>query len=98
MNSTIHPQLDSRKRRILRRIENQPGVEHFEPMLTASNIRDELSDRIRAISPGGIVALIQIHCQMARMSRRILYRLLSRNPWQGVFLRLLDRLHDRRLC
>jgi hypothetical protein len=26
------------------------------------------------------------------------YRLLSWNPWQGVFLRLVERLHGRRLC
>jgi hypothetical protein len=57
VNPTIHRRLDSRKRRILRRIENQPGVERFEPMLTASNIHYELSDRIRAISPGGIGAI-----------------------------------------
>jgi hypothetical protein len=24
--------------------------------------------------------------------------LLSWNPWQGVFLRLVERLHGRRLC
>ncbi len=57
MNATIHRRLESRKRRILRRIENQPGVERSEPMLTASNIHYELSDRIRAISCGGIGAI-----------------------------------------
>src|SRR5271170_1345650 len=57
VNATIHRRLDSRKRRILRRIENQPGVERSEPMLTASNIRYELSDRIKAISSGGIGAI-----------------------------------------
>ena len=31
-------------------------------------------------------------------ARRIVYRLLSWNPWQGVFLRLVERLHGRRLC
>ena len=44
------------------------------------------------------VALIQVPCQIVRTSRRILYRLLSWNPWQGVFLRLVERLHGRRLC
>ena len=29
---------------------------------------------------------------------RIVYRLLSWNPWQGVFLRLVERLHGCRLC
>jgi hypothetical protein len=44
------------------------------------------------------VAMIQVPCQVARTSRRIVYRLLSWNPWQGVFLRLVERLHGRRLC
>jgi Transposase DDE domain group 1 len=44
------------------------------------------------------VAMIQVPCQIVRTSRRIIYRLLSWNPWQGVFLRLVDRLHGRRLC
>ena len=28
----------------------------------------------------------------------LIYRLLSWNPWQGVFLRLVERLHECRLC
>ena len=44
------------------------------------------------------VALIQVPCQIVRGARRIVYRLLSWNPWQGVFLRLVERLHGRRLC
>jgi hypothetical protein len=44
------------------------------------------------------VAMIQIPCQVVRTSRRIVYRLLSWNPWQGVFLRLVERLHGRRRC
>ncbi len=44
------------------------------------------------------VAMIQVPCQIVRTSRRILYRLLSCNPWQGVFLRLVERLQSRRLC
>jgi hypothetical protein len=44
------------------------------------------------------VALIQVPCQIVRTSRRIIYRLLSWNPWQGVFLRLVERLHGARLC
>jgi hypothetical protein len=57
VNATIHRQLNRRKRRILRRIENQPGVERSTPMMTASNIHYELSDRVHAISPGGIGAI-----------------------------------------
>ena len=44
------------------------------------------------------VAMIQVPCQIVRTAGRTLYRLLSWNPWQGVFLRLVERLHGRRLC
>ena len=44
------------------------------------------------------VAMIGVPCQVVRTGRRIEYRLLSWNPWQGVFLRLVERLHGRRLC
>jgi len=57
VNSTIRRQLATRKRRILRRIENQPGVERHQPMMTASNIHYEIADRTRAIAPGGIGAI-----------------------------------------
>ena len=43
------------------------------------------------------VALIQVPCQIVRTSRRILYRLLSWDPWQGLFLRLVERLQCLRL-
>jgi hypothetical protein len=57
VNASLHRQLDRRKRRILRRIENQPGVERQQPMMAASNIHYEISDRVRASSPGGIGAI-----------------------------------------
>jgi Transposase DDE domain group 1 len=57
VNANVHRQLNRRKRRILRRIENQPGVERSTPMMTASNIHYELTDRTRAIAPGGIGAI-----------------------------------------
>jgi hypothetical protein len=44
------------------------------------------------------VALIQVPCQVVRTARRVVFRLLSWNPWQGVFLRLMERLHGARLC
>jgi hypothetical protein len=44
------------------------------------------------------VALIQMPCQVVRTARRVVFRLLSWNPWQGVFLRLVERLHGARLC
>ena len=43
-------------------------------------------------------AMIQMPCQIVRGSRRLVYRLLSWNPWQGVFLRLVERLNGAWLC
>jgi hypothetical protein len=43
-------------------------------------------------------AVIQMPCQIVRTARRLVYRLLSWNPWQGAFLRLVERLHGCRLC
>jgi hypothetical protein len=57
VNANVHRQLNRRKRRILRRIENKPGVERLRPMMTASNIRYEIAERARAIAPGGIGAI-----------------------------------------
>ncbi len=57
MNANVHRQLNRRKRRILRRIENKPGVEGHQPIMTAPNIHYEISDRTRAIAPGGIAAM-----------------------------------------
>jgi hypothetical protein len=41
---------------------------------------------------------IQMPCQIVRGGRRLIYRLLSWNPWQGVFFRLVERLHECWLC
>jgi hypothetical protein len=57
VNADVHRQLNRRKRRIARRIENRPGVESRQPMMTASNIHYEIADRTRAIAPGGIGAI-----------------------------------------
>ena len=57
MNANVHRQLNRRKRRITRRIENKPGVERHQPMMAASNIHYEISERVRGIAPGGIGAI-----------------------------------------
>ena len=57
MNASVHRRLNRRKRRILRRIANKPGVERPEPMMTASNIHYEMSEKVRGIAPGGIGAI-----------------------------------------
>ena len=38
-------------------------------------------------------AVIQMPCQIVQGAKRVIYRLLSWNPWQGTFLRLVERLH-----
>jgi len=38
-------------------------------------------------------AFMQMPCQIVRGGRRLVYRMLSWKPWQGVFLRLVERLH-----
>ena len=43
-------------------------------------------------------AVIEMPCQIVRGGRRLIYRLLSWNPWQGVFLRLVERLQGCWLC
>jgi hypothetical protein len=43
-------------------------------------------------------ALIEMPCQIVRGGKRLMYRLLSWTPWQGVFLRLVERLHGSWLC
>lgn len=43
-------------------------------------------------------AFISMPCQIIRSGRRIVYRLLSWNPWQRVFLRGLDTLRGPQRC
>jgi hypothetical protein len=43
-------------------------------------------------------AIIEMPCQIVKSGGRLVYRLLSWNPWQGVFLRLVERLRSRWLC
>jgi Transposase DDE domain group 1 len=57
VDANVHRQLNRRKRRILRRIENKPGVERHHPMMTASNIHYQIADRTKAIASGGIGAI-----------------------------------------
>ena len=38
-------------------------------------------------------AVIELPCPIVRTGRRLIYRLLSWNPWQDAVLRLVERLH-----
>ena len=49
--------LRERRQRVLDRIENCPGPERDQPMMTASNIHYELADRVHGLSAGGIAAM-----------------------------------------
>jgi len=54
VNATINRQLNSRKRRIQRRLDKTDLRGCSQPMLTATNIHYEISDRTRGIAHGGI--------------------------------------------
>ncbi len=43
-------------------------------------------------------SFIRMPCQLVRAGRRLIYRFLSWNPWQGALLRLVERLQTCRLC
>ena len=43
-------------------------------------------------------AVIEMPCQLVRSGGRLISRLLSWTPWQGVFLRLVERLQGSWLC
>ena len=43
-------------------------------------------------------AIMRVPAQVIRTGRRVVFRLLSWNPWQHVFLRGVDQLHGRLTC
>ena len=49
--------LRERRQRVLDRIENCPGPERDQPMMTAANIHYELADRVHGLSAGGLSAM-----------------------------------------
>ena len=57
MNASLQRQAQRRKRRILRRLRPQPGVERDRPMMTAAPIHYQAAERVRALAPGGLGAL-----------------------------------------
>ena len=64
----------------------------------AAKHESERRSLLRMEFPTFCAALIQMPCQIVRSCGRLIYRLLSWNPWQGVFLRLVERLHGCWLC
>lgn len=43
-------------------------------------------------------AIMRVPAQVVRTGRRVVFRLLSWNPWQHAFLRGVDQLHGRLTC
>jgi Transposase DDE domain group 1 len=64
----------------------------------AAKHREEKRTLLRMEFATYCAAFIEMPCQIVRGGRRLIYRLLSWNPWQGVFLRLVERLHEGWLC
>lgn len=58
----------------------------------AKKHREEKQTLLKMELPTFLQAMIRIPAQIVRSGRRIVYRLLSWNPWQHVFFRLLDQL------
>jgi hypothetical protein len=64
----------------------------------AQRHREEKRSLLRMEFATYCAALIQVPCQVVRVGRQLIYRLLSWTPWQGVFVRLVERLRRLRRC
>lgn len=64
----------------------------------AKKHREEKQTLLRMEFPTFLQAFIHLPVQIVRAGRRIVYRLLSWNPWQHVFFRLLDQLRLPMRC
>jgi hypothetical protein len=83
VKASLHRQLARRKRQIRRRLQNPPGVERPEPMMTATNIHYEITDKIRGIAPGGIggIHLLAQHVGLIEDIDRDLHLLQRHQPY-----------------
>ena len=64
----------------------------------AAKHKAEKRSLLRMEFPTFCAAVIQMPCQIVKSGGRLIYRLLSWNPWQGAFLRLVERLQGCWLC
>jgi len=64
----------------------------------AKKHQDEKQTLLKMEFPTFLQTMIQIPAQIVRTGRRIVFRLLSWNPWQHVFFRLLDQLRLPMRC
>ena len=54
--------------------------------------RDQKRQLLRMEFKRFVNAIILVPCQIIRGAHRLIFRLLSWNPWQGVFLRVVQAL------
>ena len=59
----------------------------------AAKHREQKRAVLRMEFRGFVNAFLRLPCQIVRTGRRIVYRLLSWNPWLEVFFRAVDALH-----
>ncbi|MGB2986013.1 MAG: IS1380 family transposase [Phycisphaerae bacterium] len=64
----------------------------------AAKYKSEKSTVLRMEFKTFLNAFLRVPCQIIRGGRRIIYRLLSWNPWQHVFLRAVDALRRPMRC
>ena len=64
----------------------------------AEKYRDEKRTVLRMEFKTFLNAFMRVPCQIVWTGRRVVYRLLSWNPWQAVFLRGVDRLRVPLRC
>jgi len=60
--------------------------------------RDEQRDVLRMEFKRFVNAFVRVPAQVLRAGRRIVYRLLSWNPWQSVLLRAADAWRHPMRC
>jgi hypothetical protein len=58
----------------------------------AQRAREQKETVLRMEFKTFVNAFMRLPCQIVRTSRRLIYRLLSWNPWNGMFFRVLDQL------
>jgi hypothetical protein len=62
------------------------------PGRCAERQRQEKETVLRMEFKTFVNAFMRLPCQIIRAGRRLIYRLLSWNPWQGMFFRVIDQL------
>ncbi len=66
--------------------------ERPSPGRWAERHRQEKQTVLRMEFKTFVNAFMRLPCQIVRAGRRLIYRLLNWNRWQGMFFRVLDQL------